>query len=162
VKGAPFPASRPSAAPLGLARPFWARRPASPHPSLSRGIKMRRPLAARPLLFCFPSHTGHPPRSCSGLRPSSFIDHRRSSIAVSRLRMRHRHPRSRVIIGLRSLDRSSLALVRHCLSPQKPSSEQQNRALLSLSLSLSQKLLAVSTLFASAQPNRRWFVLRAS
>jgi len=43
VKGAPLPASRPSAAPLGLARPFLARRPASPHPSLSRGIKTRPP-----------------------------------------------------------------------------------------------------------------------
>ncbi len=62
-------------------------------------------LAARPLLFHFPSYIGHPPRSCSGLRPS-FIGHCRSSIAVSRLRMRHRHSRSRVTIGLRSLDRS--------------------------------------------------------
>lgn len=41
MKGAPLPASRPSAAPLGLARPFWARRPASPHSSLSRDIKTR-------------------------------------------------------------------------------------------------------------------------
>ena len=152
MKGPPLPASRQTAAPLGLARSFRARRPASPHPSLSRGIKTRRPLAARPLLCLFPSHIGHPPRSCSGLRPSSFIDHRRSSIAMSRLRMRHRHPRSRVTIGLRSLDRSSLALARHCLSPQKPSSEQQNRALLSLSLSFSKVARCLYTLcFCSAQ-----------
>jgi len=41
VKGAPLLASRPSVAPLGLARPFWARRLASPHSSLSRDIKTR-------------------------------------------------------------------------------------------------------------------------
>jgi len=41
VKGAPLPASRPSAAPLGLARSFQARRLALPHSSLSRDIKTR-------------------------------------------------------------------------------------------------------------------------
>lgn len=119
-------------------------------------------LAARSLPFRFPSHTGHPPRSCSGLRPS-VTDHRRSSVAVSRLRMRPWHPRPRVTTGLRSLNRSSLALPVHCPSPSKPSSKQQNRALSHThSPTFSHKLLAVSTLLASVQPNRRWFVLGAS
>lgn len=65
-------------------------------------------LAARSLLFLFPSHINHSSRFCNDLRPS-FIDHRRSSIAVSRLRMRHRHSRSCVITDLRSLDRSRLS-----------------------------------------------------
>ena len=43
----------------------------------------------------FPSHVGHPSCSCCALRlPIRFADHRRSSIAVSRVYMRHRHPRS--------------------------------------------------------------------
>jgi len=103
-RGAPscFQANRRS---LGFGAPVSGKAPCIAPPAAFSRYKDAPSLAARPLLFLFPSHTGHPPRSCSGLRPS-FTGHRRSSIAVSRLRMRHRHPRSRVTTGLRSLDRS--------------------------------------------------------
>jgi len=114
---------------MGFGAPVPGKAPCIAPPAAFSRYKDASSLIARPLLFLFPSHTGHPPRSCSGLRPPSFTDHRRSSVAVSRLRMRHRHPRSRVTTGLWSPDRSSLALLGHCPSPSKPSSEQQPRAL---------------------------------
>ena len=43
VKWPPFSASRPSAAPLGLALPLQVRRPASPHPPLSPRYKDLHP-----------------------------------------------------------------------------------------------------------------------
>jgi len=102
MKGAPIPASRQSTALSGLACLVRARRPASPHPPLSRGIKTRRPS----LLFHFSSSSlltpGHPPRSCSGLRP---LANRPSPIVECC--MRHRPPLCRGIAGLPSLDLST-------------------------------------------------------
>lgn len=143
MKEASLSTFRSSVVSLDLTRFFRTRRFASSHSSLSRDIKTRRLYVARSLLFLFSSHIDHSSRSCDDLRFSSFIDHRQSSIVVSRIRIRHRHSRSRIIIDLRSLDNSFLILVKHCLFSQKSSNEQQNRAL-SLSLSLFLKSCSLS------------------
>ena len=77
---------------------------------------------ARSLLFRFSSYIGYSSRSCSDLR-LLVIDYCRSLIAMLRFRIRSWHLRSRVIINLRSLNKSSFALLEHCLFLSKSSSK---------------------------------------
>lgn len=150
--------------PMRFGAPVRARRPASPHPPLSRGMITCRPSLLIHISFSFflASAILLTPAAGSGLRPPLITDHRRSSIAVLRLYMRHRHLQSRVSTGLRSLDRFSLALPSHSPSPLKSSSGYQNRPLSLSHTDTLRTLLAVSGLLASARPNRRWFVLGVS
>ncbi len=135
-----------------------ARRAASPHPPLSQGIKTRRPSLLFHVCFLFPSHIGHPPRFCSGLRPfvcgpSPIVE---CSIAASGEASAPAMPEHHWPSISRSLDRSS-----HALPIAHP-----HRSLGASRVVLSQSLLCVSTLFASCSaPSkmvRVWGELKAS
>lgn len=79
-------------------------------------------LVVRSFLFHFLSYISYSSRFYNDLR-LSFIDYCQLLIIVSRLRMRSRHLRFSIIIDFRSLNKSSLAFLEHCLSLSKSSNK---------------------------------------